>query len=89
MAYGTADEAELTVLWYFGKIKYFRLGLISTSLNTKKGRKLLPYTSLNSLFLVWSLDIQALHTVYMLTFVHNTDNNDNADADNHTLKGDW
>ena len=37
------------------------------------------------------MDIQALHRVYMLTFVHNADNNDddNADADNHTLKGDW
>ena len=62
--------------------------LISTSLNTKK---LLPYASLMSLFLVWSLDIQALHRVDMLTFVHSADNidSDNADADNHILKGDW
>ena len=70
----------------FWQNKIFQTGtsLISTSLDTKK--KLLPCVSVISLFLVWSLDIQALHRVYMLTFVNN--DNSNADADNHTQKGD-
>ena len=70
------------VFWQ-NKIFQTDTSVISTSLNTKQ--KLLPCASL-TLFLVWSLDIQALHTVYMLIFVHNADNDN---TDNHTLKGDW
>ena len=84
MAYDTSDEALSLFSWLkigsgivnqdWGKFKY------------QSKYKKVPCKSLISLFLVWSMDMQALHRVYMLTFVHNADNDN---ANNHTQKGDW